>query len=166
MAAPLMHEPCRAEPNALHAARRELESAALAGCSTLTDDDQARIANAFLDGWHRRCGCCLDGSADRPTCASCDGSGWLHRRADLAAIATQTEAVRFLRTETSEAEGKHLGYGSGAGLWYDTYHAARRGLFAVDTEAGRSGITPWAYVWEVARHGVGTIVEPEQGALF
>jgi Mg-chelatase subunit ChlI len=135
MAAPSMHPACQAERDALNAQRAHLERAALAGGSTLTADDYARVAEAFLSSWHRR-------AED-----DADGHAVFHpRRPELAAIASQSEAVRWLQAETSRAAGKHRGQGTGAGLWWDTYTVAARGLFVVDTTAGRSGVVSWAYV--------------------
>ena len=155
MSAPTMHPECHVQRQALNARRAELERAALDGQSTLTPGDCARVAEAFLSSWHRR-------GEDDP-----DGSATFYpRRPELAGVASQSDAVRWLQAETSRAAGKHRGQGSGGGLWWDTYRAAARGLFIVDTTAGRSGIVTWAYVWQCARTGSGTDVEPVQATLF
>jgi len=105
-------------------------AAAKAGTDTLTDDDRSRIIARFLVLWVRRD---PDGEL-RP----------LSRR--LAEIATEPDAVRFLKAET--AGDHHIGEGT-AVWWWDSYTVGKVGLYAMVADS-RSGVIPWGHVWRVA----------------
>jgi hypothetical protein len=94
MSAPSMHPDCLAERDALNAQRAELERAALRGDSTLTSEDFARVAEAFLSSWHRR------GDDDNDGCAT-----FVPRRPELAAITSRSDgAVAPARDEPGSGQ--------------------------------------------------------------